>query len=193
MAHDSYALTLKDSPANAVAYKEGFVRETLQRAGLKLLGPPRYGGQDLLLITREGGGQYPDLRSGWHPLEWECWRWTERVFAVRMPPHTAKTAALRFRFVIAEVVLKAVGIVRLRALVNDFALPTSEFITAGEHSYVQEIPPEALQGSASPVIQFQLERALRSSGPDERELGVQVLFSTLCNGARKAVSAIEIV
>jgi SAM-dependent methyltransferase len=192
-ADDNYALTLKDSPANAVAFNEDFVRQALPQAGLKLLGAPRYGGQDLLLITREQNGQYPDLLSGWHALEWECWRWTERIFAVRLPPHTARTAALRFRFVIADLVLKAVGIVRLRAWVNDFALPAKEFFTAGEHTYVQEIPPESLQVGESPVIRFELESALRTPGPDERELGVQVLFSILCNGARKAVNAIEIV
>src|SRR5260221_7114184 len=49
VTHDDYAVSLKDFPANAVAFNEAFVCKSLHRAGLKLLGPPRYGSQDLLL------------------------------------------------------------------------------------------------------------------------------------------------
>jgi SAM-dependent methyltransferase len=190
--HDDYAVSLKDFPANAVAFNEVFVCKCLYGAALKLLGPPRYGSQDLLLIAREDNGEYPHLLSGWHELEKERWRWTERVFAVRLPQRSAKANTLRFRFMIADALLKADGIVRLRASVNDVALETSEFTTAGAHTYVQDIPTEALQVSEPPFIRFELEKTF-TSGRDERELGVQVLFWTLCNDARRALNAIEIV
>ena len=132
------------------------------------------------------------MLSGWHQLEKERWRWTERVFAVRLPQRSGKAATLRFRFMIAEALLKASAIVRLRASVNGVALQTSEFTTAGEHTYAQDIPLQALQGSESAIIQFELEKAF-ISGRDERELGLQVLFWTPCNDAHRALNAIEIV
>jgi hypothetical protein len=192
VTHDDYAVSLEDFPANAVAFDEAFVCRSLHRAGLRLLGRPRYGSQDLLLIARENNGEYPHLLSGWHELEKERWRWTERVFAVRLAQRPEKATTLRFRFMIARALLEETGIVRLQASVNDVALQASEFTTAGEHTYLQDIPRGALHGSESPFIRFELEKTF-TSGRDERELGLQVLFWTPCNDARRALNAIEIV
>ena len=82
---------------------------------------------------------------------------------------------------------------RLSASVNDHALQTSEYTSAGDQIYVQDVPPTALQANASPLIRFELERAFKGLEPDRRELGVQVRFWAYCNEVRRAVNAIEIV
>jgi SAM-dependent methyltransferase len=191
-SHQDYAVNREDFPANAVAFREDFVREILDQAGLAALGPPRYGPQDLLLITRVAPAESVGLLSGWHELESERWRWTERVFNVSLPRPPADAATLRFRFTIAEAVLKETGIVRLRAAVNGVALETREFTTTGESIYVQRIPPAVLQASERPLIRFELENACTSAGPDRRELGVQVVFWTHCNETLRALQLVTI-
>jgi SAM-dependent methyltransferase len=193
VAHEDYAVSLKDFPTNAVAFSEGFVLKALHRAGLKVLGRPCYGSQDILLIVREDAEDHLHLLDGWHQLEKERWRWTGRVFAVGLPPPPAKHTKLRFRFLIADALLKPDGVVRLRVLVNDVELPATEFNTAREHTYVQEIPPEGRRAGQPLVIRFELEKAFSAAGPDERELGLQVLFWTRCNETRKPLSVVEIV
>jgi SAM-dependent methyltransferase len=190
--HDDYAVSSKDHPANGVAFNECYLRKAIHGAGLKLLGAPRYGGQDLLLITRDPNTGSPHLLNGWHELEGECWRWTERAFAVRLPYLPENATTLRFRFTIAAAVLEEAGTVRLRASVNGVALQASEFTAVGEHVYVQNIPPEALRARELFLIRFELEKAYRSSGPDQRELGVQVRFWAYCNEERRLLNAIEI-
>jgi len=192
ITHGDYAVSIKDFPANAVAFNEAFVCDSLHRAGLKLLGSPRYGSQDILLIAREEGGKCVQLLTGWHRIEKERWRWTERVFSVKLPQLTAGATTLRFRFFIADALLKPDGVVRLFVSVNDVALDTSEFTAAGEHIYENEVPSAALQKSQSPVIRFELGRTFKASGPDERELGLQVIFWTSCNETYRPLNAIEI-
>ena len=46
------AVNREDYPANAVAYNEAFVRKLVQRAGLRVIEPTRYGVQDVLLLSR---------------------------------------------------------------------------------------------------------------------------------------------
>jgi len=190
--HPDYAVNRKDFPVNAVAFHEDFVRNAVQRAGLTLLGPPRYGRQDLVLIAREGTVESNRLLTGWHALESGRWRWTERVFAVQLLQPPANAATLRFKFTIAEAVLRETGIVRLRAWVNGFELKTGEFSSAGENLYVQDVPAGALHTSECPLIRFELENAYRSDGPDRRELGVQVAFWTHCNGTLRPLLPITI-
>jgi SAM-dependent methyltransferase len=190
-AHEGYSVSREDFPANAVAFEEAFLSQALRQAGLRLIGAPRYGGQDLILITRDENAGSLHLMNGWHELERERWRWTERVFAVRMPHRPAPAAILRFRFTIADAVHKTAGIVKIKASVNDVALQTSEFTTPGEHLYVQDVPDAALQPDGSPLVRFELENAYRT-GSDQRELGVQVSFWATCNDARRALHPIEI-
>jgi hypothetical protein len=88
-----------------------------------------------------------DLDGGWHAMEFDSWRWTERVFAVILKasswdgspigpvsatptqvgnlPHT-----LRFRFT-------SIGPVRIQVTVDGQRLPVCEYASSGEHTYIQ--------------------------------------------------------
>jgi tRNA (mo5U34)-methyltransferase len=117
-----------------------------------------------------------DLDGGWHAMENESWRWTERVFSVRMtvaPP--ADTATLRFRFTLPEAILNATGPIRLHATVGTERLPACEYDFAGEHTYEQKIPRFAANNEAVSV-RFELDKACGPTLLDRRELGLQVVF-----------------
>ncbi len=109
-----------------------------------------------------------DLDGGWHAMEQGSWRWTERVFRVRLPLPQNAAPVLRLRF------RNPLGPVRLRAAVGPVQLPWAEYQTSGEQSYEQSVSVD-LERSHVPVT-FELDRATGPSESDRRELGVQVVF-----------------
>ena len=115
-----------------------------------------------------------ELDGGWHHMEMGSWRWTERVFSVRLKPNPS-ASMLRFRFSLPEAVLKATGSILMTATVDGVRLPGCEYRSPGEQEYLQAIPRSVLKG-ASLSIHFELDRALGPALTDGRELGVQVIF-----------------
>lgn len=116
-----------------------------------------------------------DLDGGWHAMEQGSWRWTERVFAVRLIRGASSAATLRFRFSLPQAILKVTGPIRLHAVVAAERLPTSVYDSPGEHTYEQRIPPAALT-SEKVFVRFELDKACQPTSADCRELGVQVAF-----------------
>jgi SAM-dependent methyltransferase len=172
------AVNREDHPTNAVAYGEPYVRSAVQEFGLEIIEPTLYGLQDVLFLTKAPGTWIPaQLVSGWHELEDNCWRWTERAFSVRVHRRQRDNATLRFRFHVPPEHKK----VRLRSHVERIPLSCFEYDTPGEQLYISDIPADAwLDDSA--LIQFQLDQALPPSSQDRRELGVQVMFAE-CPGS----------
>jgi tRNA (mo5U34)-methyltransferase len=124
-----------------------------------------------------------DLDGGWHAMENDSWRWTERIFAVRLMRAVSENPILRFRFT-------SLGPVRIQAIVDGALLPPSEFTSPGEHNYAQPIPPAAAKrGHLS--IRFELDQALRPPA-DGRELGVQVKFWSYDEQPPRALSPIAV-
>jgi hypothetical protein len=120
-----------------------------------------------------------DLDGGWHAMEDNSWRWTERCFAVRLNSAAYQSPTLRFRFT-------AAGPVRIKANIDGVELPESEFTAAGQHTYAQ---PISQGGHVS--IRFELDRTLDFAG-DRRELGVQVKFWSYDEPVPRALSPITI-
>jgi len=116
-----------------------------------------------------------DLDGGWHSMENGSWRWTERVFAVRLNRNATATPTLRFRFRLPETILKATGPIRLHATVATERLPACDYDSPGEHDYERGIPVAALSGDQI-SIRFELDKAFGPTAADRRELGVQVVF-----------------
>ena len=115
------------------------------------------------------------LESGWHELEYDAWRWTERRFsAVLNLGAKLSPATLRFRFYLPKEVLAQRPAVVLSAAVNGAKLPAATFSTPGEHEY-QALVPSIDSGAATVV--FELNGSIRASDGDQRELGVLVDFS----------------
>ena len=178
------AVNRDDYPNNAVAYDEPFVRRTVQELGLEIIEPTHYGLQDLLLLSKAPGTWTPpQLMFGWHELEDGYWRWTERVFAVRLERGSLTAVTLRFRFHLPDAIMDQHKRVRLTAQVGDMRLPCAEYDAPGEHLYGCAIP-EHLWTNGSVLIQFELDKAGAPAPPDLRELGLQVLFGE-CSGSLK--------
>jgi len=126
-----------------------------------------------------------DLDGGWHAMEDDSWRWTERVFGVLLKPTVSATPTLRFRFTIPD----ELGPVRIRAAVNGTYLPECEYSSSGEHTYIQAIPPLT---SDHVSIRFELDKSLGPSPADRRELGVQVKFWSYDDPSPRALIPITV-
>jgi SAM-dependent methyltransferase len=115
------------------------------------------------------------LERGWHELEYDTWRWTERRFsAVLSVTAPLAPATLRFRFYLPKEVLEQRPAIVLSAAVAGTRLTQSTFSTPGEHEYLAVVP--ALHAGAVEV-EFELDDAIRAKDGDQRELGVLVDFS----------------
>jgi hypothetical protein len=190
--HGDYAVNNQECPTNAVAYNEAFVLSVVDRVGLRLLGPARYGVQDILLLSKQADSlEDLQLEQGWHALENDCWRWTAGRFAVRLPRHLSGAGTLRFKFAVPQALLKGTSALRLWATINDVLLPVSTYTTAGEHIYVQNVPLAALNANTF-TIRFEVDKAYGPSEVDQRELGVQVAFWRYCNDTRRPVLPMSI-
>ncbi len=132
-----------------------------------------------------------DLDGGWHAMEKESWRWTERVFTVRMKRDGQMGGALRFRFTLPYATLRAIGPIRLRAIVDGAPLPECAYDTSGEHTYIEQVPPAGSHGSVA-TVRFELDKCLGPSVEDGRELGVQVIFWSYDGQAPRPLSPISI-
>src|SRR5262249_38607203 len=115
-----------------------------------------------------------DLGDGWHTVENQSWRWTERVFSVRLRTVSKIAPTIRFHFSIPEPLVKT-GPLRIHALVGDSQLPSCEYRSPGGHTYVQTIPA-GVQSQDDLLIRFELDKAWSPGNADVRELGVQVVF-----------------
>ncbi len=174
---DHHAVNREDYPTNAVAYAEDFIRTTAANYGLAVIEPIYYGSQDIVLFTKlPKATEQPELLEGWHSLESNSWRWTERVFAVRLAIPAAGSRTLRFRFTLPQAILPQGRPLRLSATANGVSLPTGEYSAPGEHLYVQPLDTPA--GQRHLTLRFELDQAYDASPADQRELGLQVAFHT---------------
>ena len=132
-----------------------------------------------------------DLDAGWHAMEDDSWRWTERIFGVhlwgRFP--TCPEAKLRFRFTIPDELIRSISPINLQAAINGLPLPACEYTSSGEHNYIALIPPLTTDRLA---IRFELNKAMAPSPADRRELGVQVKFWSCEDPQPKPLSPITI-
>jgi tRNA (mo5U34)-methyltransferase len=132
-----------------------------------------------------------DLDGGWHAMENDSWRWTERVFTVRLKRTVSATPTLRFRFTLPDAIVRKIGPVRIQAAVDGSCLAGCEYASSGEHTYTQPIPATAVTND-SVSIRFELDKALQPAEADGRELGVQVKFWSYEDPVPRALSPITI-
>jgi hypothetical protein len=115
------------------------------------------------------------LLRGWHPLEDDAWRWTERVFSVELDiPAPDEDATLRFLFQLPEVVFANTSAVTLSVRINGTPLAPGIYSMPGQHEYVGAVP--ALDAQVA-TVEFELDRAIAPTHLDRRELGLLADFS----------------
>lgn len=115
------------------------------------------------------------LLRGWHQLEYDAWRWTERAFSMEMVSYAPlQPATLRFVFQLPEVVFAKTPARTLSVRVNGTQLAPGIYSTPGEHEYIGTIP--AL-GAGVATVEFELDGAIGPTNVDQRELGLLVDLS----------------
>ena len=177
-----------NDPTNYWVFSEGGFRRILDRTGWDILdfittgcdqgSNPASGDRDqrafcLLSSKLPDPWLDCDLEGGWHEMENAAWRWTERVFGVRLAASTSVSPVLRLKFTLPEAVIRVTGPLRLSATVEGEHLPDVEYRAPGEHVYEQ---PVGTAGRESASVRFQFDKVLRPPAPDTRELGAQVVF-----------------
>jgi hypothetical protein len=121
------------------------------------------------------------LLSGFHDIEQNAWRWTERRFSVALRPPAGSAqngGVLNLKFTIPEVTITKLQEITLAASVNGSPLPPETYKKAGDYTYTREVPPHVLTGE-SVRVDFTLDKALAPGEADGRELGVVVLNARL--------------
>src|SRR5581483_6559319 len=115
------------------------------------------------------------LMRGWHNLEHEAWRWTDRVFSMEIHSAVAlQPATLRFVFQLPDVVFTKTPALTLSARVNGSALASRIYSTPGEHEYIAQVP-SVKAGTA--LVEFELSHAIAPTDTDRRQLGLLVDFT----------------
>jgi tRNA (mo5U34)-methyltransferase len=205
MAQEPVAYLLNPSeanndPTNYWIFSEAGLRRILDRTGWDLCdyattgfehgSDPAHGDRDqraYCMIRSKLADPWldVDLDGGWHTMEDDSWRWTERVFSVLLRCPGSATPTLRFRFTLPD----ELGPVRIRAVVNGICLPECEYISSGEHSYIHPIPPVT---GDQVSIRFELDKALGPSAADRREIGVQVKFWSYEDPVPRALTPITV-
>jgi hypothetical protein len=114
------------------------------------------------------------LAAGFYGIEDNAWRWTAKSFAVILhPPAGAaqRGATLQLRFSVPAAVTQQVGPITLAASIAGAALPPETYSQPGQYVYKRDVSA-ALLGADPVRVDFQLDKALKPSGQDLRELGV---------------------
>lgn len=114
------------------------------------------------------------LLKGFHGVESNAWRWTQKDFAVALGAPTGSEhngATLALRFSVPEVVIQKLKSVSLSASVNGLALSPQQYTSSGFYTYKREVPADRLQRGQA-VVEFSLDKALEPGEVERRQLGI---------------------
>lgn len=179
-----------NDPTNYWIFSEEALRRLLQRSGWQVCElitvgctensdpvSPQADERAFCLLRSLAADGRMELRNGWHRLEHDSYRWTERRFSVRLKaPAAGQPARLKLRFHLPEESVAQLGPITLSAEVNGVALAAAIYASPGNQLYASDVPAAALAG-ARVEVEFTLDKAAPPSPKDSRELGVVVPFS----------------
>lgn len=194
--HLPVACLLREGEANQDwtnywVFSEAGLRLLLERTGWRILEFATFGSKHSDPVTAEGDerafcllksvplerqGEIQLVR-GWHQVEYACWRWTEREFAVVAPLPASMRPMLRLRFFLPEIVVEKLGPLTLAAEVDGQPLAGETYAQPGEYVYARGLPPG--EPGRRVRIEFRLDRALPPDEADPRERGLIVSSLTI--------------
>ena len=134
----------------------------------------------LAVWTRRFGGTVADQRAslqllkGFHDIEQNAWRWTMQKFTVTLRPPAGASqrgATLQVKLVIPDPVIAQLKTISLSANIEGTSLPGETYAKPGEYVYSRDVPATVLASDAV-TVDFTLDKALRPSAADARELGI---------------------
>lgn len=116
------------------------------------------------------------LVGGFHGIEENSWRWTERSFRVLLKPpvrSAERGAVLTLHFSVADALIRKLQTMSLTAKVDGQTLPPETYTQAGEFVFTREIEGPLLRGD-SVKVEFALDKYAPAGEFDGRELGLIV-------------------
>jgi tRNA (mo5U34)-methyltransferase len=181
---------LNADETNFWIFSENALRRVVRRAGWDVLNYTTRGPVDkadpvttdgdarafMLAKSRKAGPSRGfRLLHGWHHLEDNSWRWTERIFSIEMDTVSSRErCTLHFIFQLPEVLFAQTSVLTLSVRVNGSPLTSGIYSMPGEHEYIATMP--TLQGDVV-IVEFELNHAIAPTDGDRRELGLIVEFS----------------
>jgi hypothetical protein len=119
--------------------------------------------------------------EGFHKIEDDAFRWTQRRFAVTFPLSDFQKdgrARLELQVYVPDIVIQKLGAIVLSARVANHSMAPETFAKPGTFTYSRDIPAAWL--SAGPNrVDFELDKAMPPSATDPRELGIIVSRASL--------------
>ncbi|MBZ5604894.1 MAG: hypothetical protein LAO79_21570 [Acidobacteriia bacterium] len=116
------------------------------------------------------------LTRGFHNVEADAWRWTQKNFSVALRPPKGSDqqgATLQMSFSIPETISNRLGAITLSARVNGVDVGSQTYDKSGDAVFRKEVPANAL-GAEVVAVDFSLDKALPPTDQDSRELGIVV-------------------
>ena len=111
----------------------------------------------------------PQLLRGFHGLEQQAWRWTERKFAVMLePPPPGQPVVLNLAFTLPGVVTDEVGPITVTARINGEQVGAQTFDSPGENKQFEAVVPDGLLTTQAAEVEFELDKALPPGERDPR-------------------------
>jgi len=112
------------------------------------------------------------LLNGWHESEETGWRWTGRVFEVRITaPERPGRLALKMSLYVAEESIRRLGRLTLNASAGGTPLEPAVYESPGLAAYVRTLPVSV---GGEIELRFELDRALEPEPADSRQRGIIV-------------------
>ncbi len=114
------------------------------------------------------------LLKGFHDIEQNAWRWTMQKFTVTLRPPAGASqrgTTLQVKLVIPDPVIAQLKTISLSANIEGTSLPGETYAKPGEYVYSRDVPATVLASDAV-TVDFTLDKALRPSAADARELGI---------------------
>lgn len=114
------------------------------------------------------------LLGGFYGVESGAWRWTAKMFSVRLrrPDASPNGATLTFSFFLPDTVIHRLGAVTLTAWVKGATLKSTHYSRPGSYIFTSDIPGDAFTGQTM-IVDFTLDKSIPPDpNGDQRVLGV---------------------
>ncbi|HEX4228848.1 MAG TPA: hypothetical protein VHZ07_09260 [Bryobacteraceae bacterium] len=114
------------------------------------------------------------LLGGFYGVESGAWRWTAKMFSVRLrrPDASPNGVTLAFSFVVPDIVIRRLGAITLTAWAKGVTLKSTRYLRPGSYVFICDIPQDAFVGQTI-IVDFGLDKSIPPDpNGDLRELGV---------------------
>jgi 4-amino-4-deoxy-L-arabinose transferase-like glycosyltransferase len=128
-----------------------------------------------------GDPRFAKQLEGFNQIEPGGWRWTTREFAVSLralDESEQAGARLTLQLFIPESSIQKLGAITLTARLGDRVIGSETYSVAGDHTFTRDLKPGWLKAGANRVA-FALDKSVKPSAADGRELGVVVSSASL--------------